>query len=242
MISLDQSQRNRLDELRRNVISNDHVLKGEEIVDIQEEVKSWPVISELPPEDKFFEMLDLYGADGSKINVQTWRGLCHWLWLRHACVHGMLFTQGKLVVLQQRSEYVSDSPGYLDISFAGHAGTQGPRKAVQSEAYEEVNVDLSDKKNLIDKNDLSPVKWYNYLEPPRPNDVFYNAETRFVFAIRITGDAVGGIFPRDREAGSILMATMYETWNLLRRSKVASALMFSGPETLYYAMKEWDWM
>ncbi|MBN2001533.1 hypothetical protein JW935_28585 [candidate division KSB1 bacterium] len=242
MISLTQKQRDRLAVLRRHVIKNDHVLKGEEIADIQEEVTSWPVVGDLPPDHDFFEKLDLYESDGSKNGTQCLRGLCHWLWLRHACVHGMLFTPGRLVVLQQRSEIVSDSPGYLDISFAGHTGTKNPQQAARSEAYEEVNVDLEDANNLISEGDLTPLKIYNYIEPPRSDEEFYNVEIRFVFAVRISGLAVGGMFPRDREAGSILMATMSETWNLLRTHKIASALRFSGPEALYFAMKEWDWI
>lgn len=241
-MALTIEQRVRLRELRKEVMANDHVLSDDRISSIEKEVQQWACVQDLKKDSKFFEQFDLYDAQGQRTGVQTWRGLCHWLWLRHGCVHGMLFTPTKMVILQRRAASVADSPGRLDMAFAGHTGSHEWNTAMELEAKEEVGVELSfDSGHVANLDDLQPVCHYNYVEPPRPDEDFYNVEIRYVFAIRVNSTALGAMQPLDREVGSFLLAPLEEVWTLLRAQEVASALRVSGPIALYHAMKKWDW-
>lgn len=241
-MALTVEQKAQLRELRKEVIANNHVLSADRISSIEKEVQRWACVQDLKKDSKFFEQFDLYDTQGQRTSVQTWRGLCHWLWLRHGCVHGMLFTPSKMVVLQRRAVSVADSPGYLDMTFAGHMGSHEWKTAMELEAKEEVGVDLFPTSgHVANSDDLQPIYHYNYVEPPRPNEDFYNVEIRYVFAIRVNSTALGIMQPLDQEVGSFLLATLEEAWTLLRAQDVASALRVSGPITLYHAMRKWDW-
>ncbi len=249
MYTLSSEQRQRLGAWRKEAMAADHVLSPERLREIEEEIQQWAYIKALAPNAKFFERFDLYNAEAHKTNAQTWRGLAHWLWLRHGSVHGMLFTPSNMVILQRRAVSVEDSPGFVDMTFAGHMGTFGLRaatrldgcQALESEAMGEVGVDLlPGSEHVENAADLEPICHYNYIEPPRPKEEFYNAETRYVFAIRVTSAAMGAVRPLDREVGSFLLTSLEEAWALLREPDVASALRVSGPLALYHAMKTWS--
>jgi hypothetical protein len=241
-MQLTPQQRDRLAAIRKEALANDHVLARERVTAIEAEIRQWPCVAHLPQDAKFFETFDLFDASGRKLVVQTWRGLCHWLWLRHGCVHGMLFTPAAMVVVQRRASSVADSPGYLDMTFAGHIGTQEVFDAAQSEAKQEVNVDISaGSGHVADVQDLKPIAEYDYVEPARPNEEFYNAERRYVYTIRVTAAAMGVLKPLDLEVGSFLLAPADEAWALLRAQDVASALRVSGPVALYHATRNWGW-
>jgi isopentenyldiphosphate isomerase len=248
MYTLSGDQHQRLGAWRKEVMAADHVLSPERLLQIEEEMQQWDYTKELAPDAKFFERFDLYDAEAHKTGAQTWRGLAHWLWLRHGCVHGMLFTPSNMVILQRRALSVEDSPGFIEMTFAGHMGTSrlraatrlDGRQALESEAMGEAGVDLlPGSEHVEDAVDLEPICHYNYVEPPRPKEEFYNVEIRYVFAIRITSAAMGALRPLDDEAGSFLLTSLDEAWTLLREPNVASALRVSGPLALYHAMKTW---
>ena len=243
-MKLTPKQRSRLAEVRRETLDHNHTLSNEKLRYIEEEFDKWPCLQNQAPKakEKFREVFDLYDSNGDKTGDQTWRGLCHWLWLRHGCVHGMLFTPTSMAIIQRRATSVGDSPGFLDMTFAGHIGQQSVRDAAKSEAKQEVNVDLSEASDHVaNVEDLEPICSYDYIEPPRPNEEFYNAERRYVFAIRITNDAMGAIKPLDGEVGSFVLTLPEEAWMTFRVREVASALRVSGPLALYHATRYWDW-
>ncbi len=247
---LTQEQRQQLRDWRRQALALDHTLSCETIHDIETEVSQWSYVQGLKDHSNFFEPFDLYDATGARNGAKTWRGIAHWLWLRHGCVHGMLLTPSKLVILQRRAMSVTDSPGFLDMTFAGHMGTsalkattasEGPQ-ALESEAAGEVGVNLlpgSD--HIVDAADLEPICQYSFIEPPRPAEDFYNIEIRYVFVIRISSKAMGEMKPIDGEVGSFVIALLEETWALLQSADIASALRVSGPMALYHTMRNWGW-
>lgn len=131
MAALTDDQKKRLGDWRREVLASDHLLSADRLRSIEKEVQNWSFLKELNEEkkNKFYEPFVLYDAKGSRRDdLQTWRGLCHWLWLRHACVHGLFFTPSRMVMLQRRSMSVYDSPGYIDMTFAGHGLCFAPMK------------------------------------------------------------------------------------------------------------------
>ncbi len=248
MIRPTPEQESQLRDWRREVVASNHLLAGDRMQQIESEVGEWSQIQALDKNSKFFESFELLTDAGKETGVRTWRGLCHWLWLRHGCVHGLFFSPANMVILQRRAATVEDSPGFLDASFAGHMGSlrltagvgSSDRQALEAEAWEEAGIDLMPgSKHVVDEEDLKPICRYNYVEAPRPNDQFYNIEVRYVFAVRISESAVGNIQPLDREVGSFLLASIDEAWALLRRGDIASALRQSGPLALYHAMKAW---
>jgi isopentenyldiphosphate isomerase len=249
MIALRDDERVRLREWRAEVISQDHVLNSDRMRAIEEEVVAFPYMSALTPDAKFFESFDVLTSNGEKTGTRTWRGLAHWLWLRHGCVHGMLFS-GRTVILQRRAASVEDSPGLLDMSFAGHMGVaelraavgSKDRQALESEAWEEAGVDLfQGSRHIIDAADLNPICNYNYVEPPRPADEFYNCEIRYVFAIRLSPVALRALEARDGEVESFLLMQVRDVRDAIRDDTVASALRVSGPLALDHAVKTWEW-
>lgn len=248
MYTLISKQHQQISAWRKEAMAADHVLSSERLRQIEEEIQQWDSIKELAPNAKFFERFDLYDAEAHKTGAQTWRGLAHWLWLRHGSVHGLLFTPSNLVILQRRAVSVEDSPGFVDMTFAGHMGTSrlqaatrlDDHQALESEAMGEVGIDLlPGSEHVAEIADLKPICHYNYIEPPRPQEEFYNVEIRYVFAIRVTSAAMGAVRPLDREVGSFLLTSLAEAWTLLREPNVASALRVSGPLALYHAMKTW---
>ncbi len=105
-----------------------------------------------------------------------------------------------------------------------------------------MNVDLSiGSPHVAHAQDLDPIAEYDYIEPARPNEEFYNAERRYVYAIPVTPAAMGVLKPLDREVGSFVLAPAQEAWSLLRTPETASALRVSGPVALYHAMRNWGW-
>ena len=249
MPKLIDKQRRQLSGWRKEALAADHALSPQRLRQIEDEMQEWDYIKELAQNAKFFERFDLYDAEAHKTGAQTWRGLAHWLWLRHGSVHGMLFTPSNMVILQRRAVSVEDSPGFIDMTFAGHMGTSrlqaatryDGRQALESEAMDEVGVDLLPGSDHVENAaDLEPICHYNYVEPPRPQEEFYNVEIRYVFAIRVTSAALGAVRPLDREVGSFLLTSLEEAWTLLREPNIASALRVSGPLALYHAMKAWS--
>jgi 8-oxo-dGTP pyrophosphatase MutT (NUDIX family) len=243
-MELTSKQRSRLAEVRLEVLNNNHILSNERLRSIEDEFEKWSCLQNQNSKErkKFREVFDLYDLDGRRTGNHTWRGLCHWPWLRHGCVHGLLFTPTSMVIIQRRASSVGDSPGFLDMTFAGHMGQQSVYAAAMSEAKEEVNVDLSDTSdNVANRKDLEPIRSYDYIEPPRPNEEFYNAESRHVFAIRVTTKAMGAIKPLDGEVGSFVLASAEEAWMTFRSQAVASALRVSGPLAMYHALRHWGW-
>ena len=241
-MQLSPQQKARLSELRKHVLANDHTPTADWVGVIENEVRHWSCVQALPQGAKFFEEFDLYDRQGRTTGVRTWRGICHWLWLRHGCVHGMLFTPTRMAIIQRRAASVGDSPGYLDMTFAGHMGTNDVLEAAKSEAKEEANVDISEgSAHVANTEDLEPIHHYDYIEPPRPNEEFYNAESRHVFAIRLTVAAMGVVRPLDREVGSFVLAPLDEAWSFFRAQDIASALRVSGPSALYHALRAWAW-
>ena len=89
---LTTKQKKQLKEWRKEVIDRDHILDSKHIIQIENEVKQWSYVRQLPKDTNYFEAFHLYDSVANKVNTQTWRGLAHWLWLRHGSVHGMLFT------------------------------------------------------------------------------------------------------------------------------------------------------
>ena len=157
MLRLTDQQRELLREWRQKAINTGHVLPAHEIHKIEEEIRQWDCVRSLDPESKYFEAFNLCTEEGESTGVKAWRGLCHWLWLRHGCVHGMLFTPKKLAIFQRRSESVEDCPGFLDMTFAGHMGTDDLDTAMQSEALGEVGLKLSpNEDHIVNPEDLLP--------------------------------------------------------------------------------------
>ena len=243
-LELLDSQRGRLRILRDEVAENDYVLTQPRIDVIQDELRQWPVIGEKDPSDKFFELFRLFEPDANTMDVTAWRGVCHWISLRHGCVHGLTFAPTGLAVLQQRAASVQDSPGCLDMTFSGHMGTRGVIDAARAEALEESGLVLNAQSgHMVDPGDLKHIDSYDYVEPPRPAEEFYNVERRFVFAIRITDKALESLSALDGEVAMFRQTTIDAVWGLLRGRDAASALRMSGPVALRYAAESWgrDW-
>jgi hypothetical protein len=89
--------------------------------------------------------------------------------------------------------------------------------------------------------DLTAIRIYNYVEPPRPRKPFYNAEVRYVYAIRLTPQGTGDLEPKDKEVEAFIFAQLADAYDMLREEKVASALSISGPYALYHAVTQWGW-
>jgi hypothetical protein len=241
-VQLSSIQRERLGAWRDEVANNDYVLMQSRIDAIQAELQEWLIVAEKDPADKFFEVFRLIDADGNLMDTTVWRGVCHWLNLRHGCVHGLLFTPARLAVLQQRSASVRDSPNRLDMTFSGHMGTQGVMDAVRAEAQEEGGLILdAESGHVADPDDLGCIHSYDYVEPPRPADEFYNVERRFVFAIRLTDQGLGSLSPVDGEVSSFSEMPIDEVWRQIEGGDVASALLVSGPMALHHAAESWKW-
>lgn len=249
-MQLTADQRDSLAAWRREVLRGHHLLDQQRLVLIEDEIRQWPQVQELDSNSNFFELLAVCDARGVRTGARAWRGICHWLWLRHECVDGMLFTPSELAVVQKRAAWVSDSPGALEMSFAGHVGTakiraatraDGPQ-ALESEAAGEAGVDLfSDSQQIRYPSDLEPIAEYAQIDPPRPRSEFYNAEYRRVFAVRLSEQGVAAIYPRDREVACFLLLPFEEAWSVLQTEQVSSSLRVSGPIALYHAMREWGY-
>ncbi len=247
-LHLSRTERKQLEDWRREATAADHLLDADRIRHIEEMVSQWPVVRELAADAKFFEVFELFDSEAHEVGVQAWRGLAHWLWLRHGAVHGFFFTPDGVVILQLRAMTVHDSPGFIDASFAGHIGksrlrarsrSEGPQ-ALESEALGEANIDLlPGSEHVVDLTDLKPIARYDYVEPPRPEEEFYNAEIRHLFAIRLTDQALDEMRPRDREVESFLVLSLGEARELARSPRAASALRVSGPLAFDHAFKAW---
>ncbi len=249
MKHLSIENKRRLAEWRKEAIANDHILDVARLRQIEGEIHHWACVRALQDGAKFFEEFDLFDSAAKRSGAQTWRGLAHWLWLRHGSVHGMLFMPNGMVILQRRAATVEDSPGFFDSSFAGHMGafqlraknrTEGPQ-AVESEAMGEAGIDLlPGSEHVGNPADLMPICQYDYVEPPRPGEEFYNAEIRYVFAIRLTEKAVRDIRPLDHEVDCFIAVSIEEALEISRGPNAASALMVSGPLTLNHARRTWQ--
>ncbi len=247
-LHLSLTERMKLEAWRREAKAADHLLDSDRLGHIEEQVSQWPAVRELDADAKFFEVFELFDSEAQEVGVQVWRGLAHWLWLRHGSVHGFFFTPEGEVILQLRAMTVHDSPGSIDASFAGHMGTSrlrarsrsdGPQ-ALESEALGEASIDLlPGSEHVVDFTDLEPIARYDYVEPPRPKDEFYNAEIRHLFAIRLTDQALEEMWPLDREVESFLVLSLGEARELARSPRAASALRVSGPLAFDHASKAW---
>ncbi len=240
--SLSASQRTQLARWREEASAENHLLGADRLRQIEHEISGWAPIRELSERSNFFERFSLLRAGGDRTSATTWRGLCHWLGLRHGSVQGLLFTPARLSILQRRADWIDDYPGHLDMTFAGHMGESGYEEAVASEARGETGLRLlAGSPHVLFVTDLEPICSYDYTEPARVDEEFYNVEVRYVFAIRISSEAVGTMRPLDREVSSFLLAPIDETRKLLQRDDVASALEVSGPMALAHASERWQW-
>jgi len=244
MNSPTNDERKRLREWRAEVLKADHVLDQAKLDACQGEVLQWDCVAKLPDDQKakFEEPLELLDPSGQPTGARAARGLCHWLWLRHGCVHGMCFSPKKLVILQRRALSVADWPAYLDLSFAGHIGKDSLDKALKREGRGEMGLKLvKGSSHIADTRDLEPILSYACIEPPRPQECFYNAEVRFVYGIRLTAAGMGAMCPRDKEAGGFVLLPLAAAFASLRAPDAASALRVSGMHPLYRAVKKWRW-
>lgn len=242
MFPLIAAEREQVRVWRNEVAANDHLLEIRRIREIESEIERWPRFENLGKRPEFFEPLSLYDADGRRTGAKSWRGLCHWLGLRHASVHGLFFSPSRMVIFQRRSDTVLDSPGFLDMTFAGHMGCSEVSEALVTEAHGETGIDLGEgSPHIAFSSDLYPIASYDYVEPPRLDNEFYNVERRYVFAIRLNDRAMGAIHPLDREVSAFLLISLEEAGAWLDRDDVASALRVSGPLALDHAADEWHW-
>jgi isopentenyldiphosphate isomerase len=240
MSRLSDAQRAELQTWRKEAVNCGHVFGADRIRSIEEQLRQWEYVNALPKNSKFFEPFELVGEAGERIGAKAWRGLCHWLWLRHECAHALFFTPANLVLFQRRAASVADSPGYLDMTVAGHVGVSDVQTALQSEAKQEACIDLSGgSDHVADSEDLQPVRSYQHIDMPRADDEFYNIECRYVFAIRLTSTALAELRPLDKEVSCFLMSPLEDACRLMQGPDVASALRFSGPLALYHAMTKW---
>jgi 8-oxo-dGTP pyrophosphatase MutT (NUDIX family) len=190
----------------------------------------------------FFEASTLYDAAGQPTSVEAWRGVCHWLGLRHGSVQGLFFSPSRMAVLQRRADFVDDSPGFLDMTVAGHQGRRSVCEAIAAETHEETGIDLKrGSAHVAHSSDLEPILSYDFVQPPRPQDDFYNVEVRHVFAIRLSNAGMGALRPLDGEVSAFVLAPIAEARRMLVRGDVASALRISGPLALDHAAKKWHW-
>jgi len=241
-MELTEAQLDQIRKWRREAIDNGHLLDDARLRDIEKEVESWGIIPPLGT-SSFRELFALCRSNGAPTGVETWRGLCHWLWLRHRCVHCLCFTPAKLAVMQRRAGWVEDSPGYLDMTTAGHVGAKTPEEALRDEGFGEAGLRLEPGSPhvAVAAEDLKPIRVYNYVEPPRPRKPFYNAEVRYVYAVRLTPQGMGDLQPKDKEVEAFILAQLADAYDMLRGKKVASALRISGPHALYHAVTQWGW-
>ena len=200
-------------------------------------------MQEIPKGSAVFESLDVYTEDGRKTQANAWRGTCHLLWIRHVTVHGVLAVAGsRTVLLQRRASDVADSPGYIDVSFAGHACGLSIAEAARKEAKEETGVELtSDSAHVANQSELSPIVAYNYVEPPRLDQHFFNCEYRSVLAIRLTATGLNAVHPVDGEVESFLRLPFGRAWAMCAAPDAANALRVSGPIVFYHLVKDWGW-
>ncbi len=246
MNHLSIEHRKHLAEWRKETINGGHILSAARLRQIENEVCDWACVRALEKDAKFFERFNLFDARAQRTGAQTWRGLAHWLWLRHGSVHGMLFTPAGMVILQRRAETVEDSPGFFDTGFAGHMGVfemraasraEGPQ-AVESEAMGEAGIDLlPGSQHIENPADLAPICQYDYVEPPRREDEFYNAEIRYVFTIRLSEKGMQDLRPVDGEVDGFIVVSVEEALKISRGPKAASALMISGPLAINHAIR-----
>lgn len=240
MTPLTAAQRGLLAAWREEAAASDHMLARERAAEIQQEVEGWPCVRQSP--ELFFEAFTLYDATGRPTSAEAWRGVCHWLGLRHGSVQGLFFSPSRMVVLQRRADFVEDSPGFLDMTVAGHQGRQDVHAAMAAETHEETGIDLGHgSAHLASASDLEPIRSYDFFQPPRPEEDFFNVEIRHVFAIRLSNEGMGALRPLDGEVSAFVLAPIAEVRRMLARDDVASALRVSGPLALDHAASHWGW-
>lgn len=186
-----------------------------------------PYRAQIRPADKD-EGLPLIDANGHDRDLVVPRWLCHWLGLRHRCVHLLLHWQapslGDTLVLQVRAWHKDDSPGQLDISVGGHVTAQAtnPTGAALQEMADELGIVAADLVN----GQLRQVGSYDFYEE-NPATLLYNAEWRDVFEATIT--TFDRLHFADQEVGGVYLCPVAGVEALLQQPylPLASALRHS---------------
>lgn len=155
----------------------------------------------LPAESE--EMLRVLTREGNLTEVLAPRWLHHLLGLPHACAHGLLDYHhpklGKVYLIQVRHWTKSDSPGHLDISFAGHLkGLQSVEKASEEEMFEEIGLTEE-----ALENGLELYNRYFYEEPEGRN--FWNCEWVTLYRGTVKAGALDAINFEDGEVAGLFL-------------------------------------
>ena len=217
-----------LNELRARLKHGDAITRQEEIDQVGHRLAPRREVLRPREKDEDFELVDAAG-NGRRLTAPRW--LCHLLHLRHRCAHILLTFfhpgLGRIYLFQVRSWTKSDSPGFLDISAAGHVVGGA---SVDDAAWAELSEELGVGKHDLADGTLRNLGGYEHCEP-RPKDNFFNCEWRQVYAGNLTAEGFQNLRFADGEVSGLFLCPEAQATMLLEQKTIliASALRQSLP-------------
>ena len=169
--------------------------------------------------------------------------LFHLFGLCHRAAHIGLTTSSGLIILQKRSATKADSPGFWDITVAGHIPvdefgiSMSYYDGALKEIEEEIGLDRDKLTEFLVGGSLiscSPPYFY-YEQDITRNPPFHNAESQQVFGGVLSDEGMGALSPDFDELDGIIVVREEIAWSMLATQDIAAGLRSSLPRFL-------DWL